>query len=538
MGRWAEHPAAAWVLAAIALAFAAASARPFASSWNDGSRLASVESLAERGTFCIDGSVFLFPNPELFARGTPPYDPDNPLLRAGTLDKLQINGRFYSDKPPLVSLPLAGAYRVLMALGLPRPAERPDVFAWVVCVLLSGTGYAVAVGCVWNLGRRVGLTPGWRLAWLAAFALCTVLPAYTRSANNHLAQLGAVAAVCVLLCRVADYYRGAAPPPAALKCGDLPRLPRPAGSSADRGGDQSAGGKLLTSPLEGAVAGLAARPAGGGGAVSHTPWFALLALGFLTGFAYNLDYGVGPPLAPAVLAVVALRTRRPLPVLACGLAMLPCVATGHAINYAVGGDWLKPLNMHPEYLNWPGSPFATTMTGIVRTRYFAQFLYALDILVGKKGFLTHNPALLLALAAGWLVLRRGSRHRVELLALFAWCAAGWLLYGALSKNHGGWCVSIRWFVPFLAPGFWLLARLLAERPEFRRDFVLLSAWGGVLAASAWAVGTWWPRNVPLYWWCFGGSLVSWGALRYAAWRANRSPAALKLPAPGEARRAA
>lgn len=495
MGRWADHPAAAWVLAALALGFAAASARPFAASWNDGSRLASVESLAERGTFCLDGSPFLFPGPELFERGTPPYDPDNPLLRAGTLDKLRIGGRYYSDKPPLVSLPLAGAYRVLMALGLPRPSERPDVFAWVVCVLLSGTGYAVAVGCMWSLGRRAGLSPGWRLAWLAAFALCTVLPAYTRSANNHLAQLGAVAAVCVCLCRIAECRRRDAHPPPA--------------EQAQR------------------------RSAGVGGATRRTPWFTLLALGFATGFAYNLDFGIGPPLVPAVLAVVATRTRRLSAVAACGLAMLPCVAAGHAINYAVGGDWLRPLNMHPEYLNWPGSPFATTMTGIVRTRYFAQFQYALDILVGKKGFLTHNPALLLALAAGVLVLNRGSRHRTELLALFAWCAAGWLLYGTLSKNHGGWCVSIRWFVPFLAPGFWLLARVLAERPEFRRDFVLLSAWGGVLAASAWTVGTWWPRNVPLYWWCFGGSLVSWGALRYRAWRANRSSAPLELTAPAE-----
>src|SRR5207247_756631 len=101
----------------------------------------------------------------------------------------------------------AGAYRVLMQLGLPGPSERPDVFAWVVCVLLSGTGYAVAVGCMWSLGKRAGLTLKWRLAWLGAFALATVLPAYTRSANNHVAQLGAVAAICVLLCRIADYAR-------------------------------------------------------------------------------------------------------------------------------------------------------------------------------------------------------------------------------------------------------------------------------------------------------------------------------------------
>ena len=196
-----------------------------------------------------------------------------------------------------------------MAAGAPAPSGRPDVFAWAVCVLLSGSGYAVAVGCLWALGTRVGLPPAWRVAWLAAFALATVLPAYTRSANNHIAQLGAVAAVCVLLCRIAD------------------------------------------------------RAAEG-----RTAWLSVLGAGLATGFAYNLDFGVGPPLVLAVLAVVAIRTRRALPVLACAVGMAPLVVAGHAINFAIGGDWLKPLNMHPEYLAWPGSPFAATMTGIVRPR--------------------------------------------------------------------------------------------------------------------------------------------------------------------------
>ncbi|VTR91000.1 Uncharacterized protein OS=Chroococcidiopsis thermalis PCC 7203 GN=Chro_2615 PE=4 SV=1 [Gemmata massiliana] len=475
MNRWADHWLVAWVLACAAFAFAAVSARPFASSWNDGSRLASVESLVERNTFCIDESVFLNPPAELFARGTPAYDPDNALAQRGTLDKLRIDGRYYSDKPPLVSVPLAVAYRGLMQLGLPAPSQRPDVFAHVVCVLLSGVGFAVAVGCMWSLGTRIGLSPGWRFAWLAAFALATVLPAYTRSANNHIAQLGAVAAICVLLCRIAD------------------------------------------------------RAAEG-----RTAWASLVAAGFITGFAYNLDFGVGPPLVPVVLVIVAIRTRRVLPVLVCGAAMLPCVVTGHAINYAIGGDWLRPLNMHPEYLNWPGSPFETTMTGVVRPRPLAQLAYTFDLLFGKKGFLTHNPPLLLALAAGALVLwRRGTTHRTELLGLIAWCGMGWAMYGVLSKNHGGGCVTVRWFVPFLAPGFWLLAKIIREKTEFRRDFVVLAAWGLPLAVSAWIVGPWWARVVPLYWWVFGGSLVSWAAIRWHAARTQPAPALVVLPTPNE-----
>ena len=370
-------------------------------------------------------------------------------------------------------MPLAVAYRALMACGAPSPSERSDVFAWVTTVLLSGLGYAVAVGCMWALGGRAGLSPLWRLTWLGAFALATILPAYTRSANNHIAQLGAVALVCVLLCRIAD------------------------------------------------------RAAEG-----RTAWGALLAAGFVTGFAYNLDFGVGPPLALAVLAAVALRTRRLLPVAVCVVAALPCVLAGHAINYGIGGDFIRPLNMHAEYLAWPGSPFGTTMTGVVRPRPVAQLLYTLDLLLGKKGFLTHNPPLLLAVAAGVLVLKRAGRDRVELLALVAWCVVGWLMYGVLSKNHGGGCVSVRWFVPFLAPGFWLLAKLIAERPELRRDFVALAVWGVPLAVSAWAVGPWWMRNVPGYWWVFGGSLLTWALVRGFAPRAT--PAA---PAVVSAKRA-
>ncbi len=472
MVRWADHPAMAWVLAAVAFIVAAVGAKPFATSWNDGSRLASVEALVERDTFCIDGTTFLEAPDGHFARGTPPYNPDSPLLRLGTKDKLFIDGRYYSDKPPLVSVPLAVAYRGLMAVGLPKPSERPDVFAWVMCVLLSGTGYAVAVGCMWTLGKRAGLSPAWRFAWLGAFALATVLPAYTRSANNHIAQLGAVAAVCVLLCRIAD-----------------------------------------------------------AAAEGRTAWGSLVAAGFITGFAYNLDFGVGPPLVLAVLAVVALRTRRLLPIAACVLGMLPCVIAGHAINFAIGGDWLRPLNMHPEYLAWPGSPFDTTMTGVLRPRPFAQFTYTLDLLVGKKGFLTHNPPLMLAVAAGVLVLKRASRDRVELLALIAWVVIAWLMYGVLSKNHGGACVSVRWFVPFLVPGFWVLAKVLKERPEYRRDFAVLALWGLPLAASAWLVGPWWMRIVPGYWWVFGGSLLTWGIVRSTAPRAKlETPLAFPVPA--------
>src|SRR3954454_5364481 len=83
---------------------AVVSARPYAGGWNDGSRLAAAESLAERGTFAIDDSVFVRVPPADDGRPRP-YPTDRPdLLEHGTLDKLRIGDHFYSDKSPVPSV--------------------------------------------------------------------------------------------------------------------------------------------------------------------------------------------------------------------------------------------------------------------------------------------------------------------------------------------------------------------------------------------------------------------------------------------------
>jgi hypothetical protein len=60
-------------------------------SWNDASRLATVESLVDFHTWQIDQSVF------------------QPL----TGDKLFIHGHYYSDKSPVPALAMAALYQVL-----------------------------------------------------------------------------------------------------------------------------------------------------------------------------------------------------------------------------------------------------------------------------------------------------------------------------------------------------------------------------------------------------------------------------------------
>jgi hypothetical protein len=463
----ADRPVTGWVLAGLALALSAVGARPYASGFNDASRLAAAESLIDRGTLVIDDSIFVRPPPELIERGLPPFTPElQPHVMGGTADKVHVGGHYYSDKSMVSAILLAGVYRPLVAAGLPRPGDRPDVFCRLAVVLTCGLAYAAAVGCLWSLGRRAGLGPGWRLVWLAAFALATVLPAYSREVSGAMPQTGAVAVLALCLARVAD-----------------------------------------------------------GTAGRRVAWGSAAGAGLAAGLGYSMELGAGPPLVLAGGAAIAVRTRSVWALGAFALGALPFVGLHHAVNYAIGGTWV-PLNMVPEYLAWPNSPFSrANMTGVSHHDGPVELaVYAGALLVGGDGILVYNLPLLLAVAAGWLVLVRPGPYRVELVALTGWCTATWALYAALSNNYGGGGVSVRWFVPFLVPGMWALARLLAERPGLRPDFLALTGWGLLLGALLWPSGAW-PNDVTRWLWpIFGAALCTWALVRAGAWGSGQKAA--------------
>lgn len=457
--RWADHPATAWVLAGLAFALAAAGARDQPGGFNDGSRLATAESLIERGTLAIDDSVFVRPPRDLAERGLLPPDPDPVYsLARGTKDKLLIDGHYYSDKPMIPAVVNAAAYRLLMFIGLPRPDDRPDVFTRVSTILLCGFGYAVAVGCMWRLGQRVGLNSIWRLVWLGGFALATVLPAYTRQLNAGMPQLGATAALALLLARIA--------------CGNESR-------------------------------------------------WAFVVAGVCAGFGFTLDQASGAPLLGLAMLAIAIRTRGLESIALFLVGTLPWVVAHESVNYFIGHVWV-PLNMVPQYLEWPGSPFdRSNMTGLARHTPFGLAQYFCELLIGESGFLVFNLPLFLAIAMGWRVFARGGRDRLELAAMILWSVVVVALYATLSDNFGGYCLSIRWFVPLLVPGFWILARLLVELPTLRIEFTVLVAWGLVVSWLSWPSGPWLvveqPRVNSIAW----AAVATWAAIR-AVWMVRGS----------------
>lgn len=76
-------------------------------------------------------------------------------------------------------------------------------------------------------------------------------------------------------------------------------------------------------------------------------------------------------------------------------------------------------------------------------------------------------------------------------------------------------MSVRWFVPLLVPGFWLLARLLSECPSFRADFLVLTGWGLVLGYQMWQLGPWMSGPVGGQGETVGRAVLMWAAVRGA-----------------------
>ncbi|HYV35155.1 MAG TPA: hypothetical protein VE988_05590 [Gemmataceae bacterium] len=435
---------------ALASVVAVASARPYAGSWNDGSRLATVECLVDRHTLVIDDSLFV---------AVPDDGTRNPYrgeaLENGTLDKLYINGHFYSDKSPVPALLLAIIYQALQWLFGLNVRLHPEAFCWCMTVLSSGVAYVVAAVCMFRVGLVVGLPLVWRLVLTASFGLATIAVIYVQHVNNHILLLGVAAALMLQAAQLAE-------------------------SSA---------------------------------------WRRVLLLGFLAGLGYTIDLGAGPPLLFCTgLLIVWTCPRR----LAAGglfvAGSVPWLALHHAVNYAVGGTF-GPANAVPEYFNWDGCPFhGAALTGTWHHESFADFaVYAVALLFGKHGFVGHNPALFLLFPATIFLWGQRSKKPALLLAA-AWCFGTWLIYAVTSRNYSGACCSIRWFVPLLAPAYFALAVILAQRPRWRADFLLLSAWGTVLMSLAWLQGPWDGHMAPGFWPILGAGLLSW---MWLPWRRNR-----------------
>ena len=431
--------AGGWTLVLISASLVAVAGPLPTVSWNDGSRLAAVESLVDYGTWAIDDSIFV--NASRVEPGAPlPYEPCERTAGTGTLDKMFIGGHYYSDKSPVPSLLMAGVYKALQWTTGLDARSQPDVFIGVMTLATSGVAYVTAVAAIYFLALRL-LPASQALALTASFGLATGAAAYSRQVSSYMILL----ATAALLTLGLEVFR------------------------------------------ERLVAG-------------RRPILLAAALGALVGFGYGTDLGTGFTLLVTVVPLVAYRRRQArhggAGIFAVFLlAALPWIAVHHALNYRIGGS-LVPASANPAHFEWPGSPWGRVdvlesqppPTGRWHHSHPVEAgVYALKLLVGRKGFFLNNPVMLLAVPAWILFLRRKPRmaQRPELLFGVAWGVTTWLLYAALSSEMH-W--SYRWLLPLLAPGYFAIALLLRERPGFWRHFLVLSATGLVIAWLTWRIG--------------------------------------------------
>jgi hypothetical protein len=427
------------LLALVAIVAAAYGARDGVDSWNDASRLATVEALVEHHTFAIDDTV----------------------LGEKTGDKLFIRGRFYSDKPQVLQMMLAGAYQVWRWCGGPTPSENLPLFCRVMALLCGVPAYVAAVLCLHRLGWLIGLPLSWRWLFTTSFAMATVALPYTRNLNGHLPQLAAVAALFVQLAWLTPANPTGAPVLSRRR---------------------------------------------------------LFLVGTFAGLAYTMDVGVGPVLLLCLAPLLLYRCRRWDLLASAFVGLLPWLVWYHAVNYAIGGT-LKPANSVIEYLNFPGSVFdEASATGTWKHDLPGLVAYTVALWFGDVGFFSHNLPLFLAPPALVLGLRdRSSPWRPELWFGLAFALGCTGLYGAMSNNYSGWSLTIRWFVPLLVPGYFAVGLMLRARPVFRALFVLLSLWGCLLAVLMWLVGPYARHSwVPFLWevqWAALATVLGWVYIR-------------------------
>jgi len=256
----------------------------------------------------------------------------------------------------------------------------------------------------------------------------------------------------------------------------------------------------------------------------------LILLGGLSGFAYTIDLGVGPPLWFCSWVLTMWRTKSIKATALVLLAALPWLAAHHLMNYAVGGT-IKPANAVPEYLDWPDSPFTVNLTGQWSHADAGRFLsYAVQLLIGKRGFLGHNLPLLLVIPAAVMCWRRRSVHLPEVIFSILVCGGVWMIYAMGSTNYAGACCSIRWFVPLLAPGYFVLIVWLRECPEGVPDFAILSIGGAALMATAWPEGPWRLNLLPAHWPIVGATLLAWSIYHRRVRAKQFAPTAASEPA--------
>jgi hypothetical protein len=362
-----------------------------------------------------------------------------------TADYISWNGHFYSDKPPMLPFLTAGVYAVLHhGLGISfdfsgwcDPVSSPCACFALLCPQAPDWAYYVVTLVL------IGLPS---VLMLALFYRST---AFFDLPNALALPLTGALGLGTMVFPYSLVFNNHIPTGAALMLGFYALLQARTGKGAPE------------------------------------RW--LVTAGLATALAFTFDLLVAPFLA-AFLAVALFRHRLRVWAFVVG-ALIPLVLLA-ILDLWLLGDPLPP-SMHPAGFDYPGSAFATTLTG--NTPSTDVLGHGVEMFFGERGLLTLNPVMALPLfGLGALLCQR--RHRLwgETVAVASACAVVALSLIVFTPGFGGVSYGTRWLLDVTPVLFFFAACPRLYRPVVGRLLVgllafvsILSAWQGAL--SPWSI---------------------------------------------------
>jgi hypothetical protein len=200
-----------------------------------------------------------------------------------------------------------------------------------------------------------------------------------------------------------------------------------------------------------------------------------LLAGFWLGVTSAVDLTCLAFLPTVGLYMLAKDWRRAI--FAFGVAALPGLILLLGLNYATTGAF-KAAYSNKAAGQFEGNYFKTVKHGIDALRE-PKHIYGWNVLLGHHGVFSMTPVFCFSLFELIRNLRR-REHFKGTLAMTGVLAMVFYFYIFKTRNYGGWCVGMRWIVPFM-PLFVLYFGLWLDRVKLTR--LTLGA-----AALAFAVG--------------------------------------------------
>lgn len=149
-----------WVVFALLALIGLVTIAPRAGGWNDASRMATIQSIVERGTLAIDGTDFT------------------------TMDKVSIGGRFFSDKPVTPQLAGALVYAPLHALGI-ELRQGWNLAYYLITLLTVKLLWWVSLIAFFAALAFTSLTQARRLWLTVALGVGTLALTWSATFNSH-----------------------------------------------------------------------------------------------------------------------------------------------------------------------------------------------------------------------------------------------------------------------------------------------------------------------------------------------------------------